>query len=248
MLPKMPMVHYELTLPGTDRVIKYRQWVVAEYRTLLQAKELNDDKLFINTVKNVIKDCIITDIDIDKLPVYSVDYIFLQIRGKSMGEILDAEYHCAGNKEVDGETVPCTAVLPIQLNIADAEVKFPEDYERACVIEISDTVGFKLQSPSFSKFRTATITDEKSIFDFANEYIFSCIHSVYDGNKVLLPGVDFWQEEFDEWLKTFPVAIIDKLDSFIKNQPYIALDLSFTCPRCGTKATIEIKGLDDFFA
>lgn len=241
-LPKVPTLIYELTIPGTEKNIKYRPMLVKEYKSLLQAQEFGDEHGFINTIKSIIDDCLFNTIDVNTLPMYSIDYIFLKIRSKSVGENITAQYKC--NNLIDSNS--CDHIFQVDFNLDNAFVKFPVDYHKKCIIQLSETIGIKLKSPSFEKFRSIGIAG-KGTLDITEEYIFACVESVFEDEKVLLPNVDFTIEELREFIESFPAEKIEEISNFFKNQPAVTLIMNLTCPKCGNKSVVELNGLKDFF-
>lgn len=243
MLPKPKTVVYDITIPGTDKVVKMRGFTVKEYKVLLQAKEFGDDQGFINTVRNIISDCLFNEVNIDELPMYVIDYLFLMIRSKSVGEEIDAQYVCKSINEAGDE---CGAKFGVTINLKDVYVKYPPNYNEKCIIDLGDGIGMKLKSPTFSKFRSVGI-DGKGLMDITDEFIFACVDCVYNGDEVLHPGTSFTFDELKEWIESFSFDTVEQITEFFKNQPFISLTLNLTCPKCKTSNTIELNGLDDFF-
>lgn len=207
---------------------------------------------FINTIRGIIDDCLLNKIDIDELPMYIIDYIFLRIRAKSVGEMLSAEYKCNAliDKSSEGEEnetkIPCGCQFQVTFNLEDAFVKFPVDFHKKCIIKLTDDIGIRLKSPSFGKFRSVGI-EGKGILDITDEYVFACVDSIYDGDKVLVPGVDFNLNELREFIESFPSEKIEEISEFFKNQPTVTMIMELTCPSCHNKTTVELNGLRDFF-
>lgn len=248
---------YDLVVPGTGEVIKFRPMLVKEYKALLQSQEFGDDTGFINTIRAIIDDCLLNKVDIDEFPMYVVDYIFLRIRAKSVGEMVTAEYRCNalvdkpeeekdGQPEDNNHKVPCGCQFQVTFNLEDAFVKFPIDFHKKCIIQLSDDVGIRLKSPSFSKFRSVGI-EGKGILDITDEYVYACVDSIFEGDKVLVPGVDFNLDELKEFIESFPTAKIEEITEFFKNQPAVTMVMELTCPSCRNKTTVELNGLRDFF-
>lgn len=248
---------YDLVVPGTGEVIKFRPMLVKEYKALLQSQELGDDTGFINTIRAIIDDCLLNKVDVDELPMYVVDYIFLRIRAKSVGEMITAEYRCNalvdkpdeekdGNLEGATHKAPCGCQFQVTFNLEDAFVKFPIDFHKKCIIQLSDDMGIRLKSPSFSKFRSVGI-EGKGILDITDEYVYACVDSIFEGDKVLVPGVDFSLDELKEFIESFPSAKIEEITEFFKNQPAVTMVMELTCPSCRNKTTVELNGLRDFF-
>lgn len=248
---------YDLTVPGTGEVIKFRPMLVKEYKALLQAQELGDDTGFINTIRAIMDDCLLNKVDVDELPMYAIDYIFLRIRAKSVGEMLTAEYRCNAvidkpigndkeNPEIEWKKVPCGNQFQVTFNLEDAFVKFPVDFYKKCVIQLSEDVGIRLKVPTFNKFRSVGI-EGKGILDITDEYVFACVDSVFEGDKVLVPGKDFTLEELRQFIESFPADKVEQIVEFFKNQPTVSMVMDLTCPSCRNKSTVELNGLKDFF-
>ena len=272
-LPKIPNLVYEIVLPVINEKIKFRPFVVREYKALLFAQEMGDESnhVFTNTISNILTDCTFNKIDIDNLPMYLIDYLFMIIRAKSVSEIIDASYVCnnpikkyieASENEVSPNEVspnevslpkdvkekiePCGTQFPVQINLMNTFVKFPPNYNQKCVIKIDENIGMRLKSPSFEKFKSVGI-EGKGIFDITDEYIYSCIECVFDGDKILKPGVDFTFEELSEFIGDFPSEKINQITEFFKNQPHICLEMVLTCPTCNYTNKIELNSVKDFF-
>lgn len=212
---------------------------------------------FVNTIRTVVDDCLFNKVEVDDLPMYAVDYIFLMLRAKSIGEEIEAEFKCNHiidklsdhNEDGVAQSIvksPCNSKFLVKFNLLDSFVKFPEDYNKKCIVQLSDTVGIRLKSPSFSKFRSVG-TASKGVFDITDEFIFACVDCVYDGDKVLTPVADFTLQELSEFIESFPADKISQITEFFANQPRVTLILNITCPACKNKSVVELNGLKDFF-
>lgn len=238
-------------------MIKYRPMLVKEYKALLHAQDLGDDSGFINTIRGIIDDCLFNKVEIDDLPMYVIDYIFLRIRAKSVGETVTAEYRCnhtvekpavknEDGTETPAKIEPCGCRFQVIFNLEDAFVKFPLDFNKKCIIQVTDNIGIRLKSPTFRKFRSVGI-EGKGILDITDEYVFSCLDSVFEGDKVMVPGVDFTLDELRDFLESFPSNKVEELTEFFRNQPAVTMIMELTCPSCRNKTTVELNGLKDFF-
>lgn len=254
----VPLVH-TIKIPNYDKVIRFRPFVVKEYIAILQAHEMSSNEGLIITIKNIISDCLLdTDIDIDKLPMYIIDFIFLQLRNKSVGEIINLRYKCI--KEIskkaqtfpDGTSVkeriePCNTTFDVEVDLNKAQIYYPDKYNEKCIIKVNEDIGIKLQNPSFEKFHTVSI-EGKDIFDITDEYIFACIDCIYYKDEVLLPGKDFSLSEYRDFINIhFPVEKLKDMIDFFKNQPRIMLELYLQCPHCKNESKEILSGLNDFF-
>lgn len=250
-MPKIPFVVYDLTIPGSGEVVKFRPMLVKEYKTLLQSQELGDDTGFINTIRAIIDDCLLNKVNIDDLPMYVIDYIFLRIRAKSVGEMLTAEYKCNAlidKKDENSISIkePCGCQFQVSFNLEDAFVKFPVDYHKKCIIQLSDTIGIRLKSPTFNRFRSVGL-EGKNVIDITDEYIYACVDSIFEDDKVMVPGIDFQLNDLKEFIESFPSIKIEEVSEFFKNQPTVTMIMELTCPSCRNKSTVELNGLRDFF-
>lgn len=244
-LPTIPTTVYDLTIPGTGEKIQFRPMLVKEYKVLLQSQELGDDSGFINTIRGILDDCLLNKVEIDDYPMYVIDYIFLRIRAKSIGEMVSAEYRCNAMVDRNGNHEPCETKFGIQFNLEDAFVKFPVDYHKKCVIQLTDDIGIRLKSPTFKRFRSVGI-EGKGTLDITDEYIFACIDSVFEGERVIAPS-EFTIEELTQFVESFPANKIDEITEFFYNQPKVTMIMNLVCPSCGNKSTIELSGIKDFF-
>jgi hypothetical protein len=246
-LPKIQSVIHDLTIPGTTQVVKYRPFLMKEYKALLQSREFGDDMGFVNVIRAIITDCTFNKLDIDNLPLYVIDYIYLMIHAKSTGEMVTSQYHCINPiTREGGEIKPCNAKFDVQFSLMDAFVKFPPEYNQKCIIQINDDLGLRLKSPSFSKFRSIGLAG-KELFELADDYIFSCVDCIFDGDKVLTPGTDFNLAELTEFIEQIPASKMNEITKFFETQPKVTLELNITCPKCKNKSTVELSGAKDFF-
>lgn len=253
MLPKITTMVYDCPIPGTTMSIKYRPMIGKEYKILLQAREFEDRGGFVNAVKGIVSDCLFNAIDVDSLPIYVVDFIFLKIFSKSNGEFIDSRFKC--NHQINtGATDEhdnliyeyCGAEFGVKLNLNDVTIKYPENFNKKSVIKLTDTVGIEMRSPSFSRFSSVEI-EGKGILNITDEYIYSCVECIYDGDNVLLPEKDFTLNEFQEFFESMTSEKIREIAEFLKNQPIISMDVNITCPSCKNKTVVELKGIDSFF-
>lgn len=193
-----------------------------------------------------------------------MDFLFLKIRSKSIGEVITALYRCNNqvlltdiepiaedivdefhNHHEGVKYVSCNTEFKVFVNLEDVTVKFPEEY--SSVLELTPTMGLKLKSPSFKTLRDLNLKN-KNITDITDEYIYACVESIYDGDNIYLPEKDFNFQELKDFIDKFPSSAIDQFANFFTHQPSINLVLRITCPKCGNVSVIELNGLNDFFS
>lgn len=256
MLPEIPTIRFKINIPILEKEIEYRPFNISEYKLLLQAKELGDDWSFANAIVQVVNQCLFEKINIEDYPIFVIDYIFLMIRAKSIGEIVNANYVCNsiiqkeitdndGNKKALSER--CGTSFPATINLVDSYIEIPKNYEKNSIIKISEDIGLKLKSPTFSKFKSISLQN-KDMIDITDEYLFSCIEMVFDKERTYTPITDFSIDELTNFFEKMTTNKIDEISNFLNNQPSVCYDLSLICPKCKTESKIQLRGIDDFFA
>lgn len=252
-LPIVKYPTYELTVPSTKKVVKYRPFLVKEHKLLLQALELKDGANFINVIYDIINACTLNKLDVEKLTMYDIDYIFLMIRARSIGEMVPVEYRCVADVEKtseDGEvtTGPCDTKIRLNLDLNQIKVVVPDDYEANRVIMADANIGIKLRAPTFAQFRElGKIDTVDGLFNVTEAFVYSCTECVFDGDKVMVPGTDFNQEELATFIEGLHGDAVEKISTFFSCMPHVSLNMKIRCPKCGNEDKIEIKGLEDFF-
>lgn len=250
-LPKANYPVYDFVIPSTKKKIKARPFLVKENKVILQAIEMGDQDNFINAIKNVIAACTFNEVNTDNLTMYDVDYLFLQIRAKSVGEISDVRFTCRNDvlNEETQQYKSCDASFVMKVDVSSAEVVFPPEYKETKIVMVDEHIGIKLKAPTFEVFQSLKTTETGLDRDFAisDIFLFSCIESVFDSDSVRVPVKDFTLEELSEFVDSLSEKTLQEIESFFKEMPYVGLTLNVRCPSCGNKSTIEYKGLEDFF-
>ncbi|ADO97622.1 baseplate hub [Synechococcus phage S-ShM2] len=236
-LPKIAAPQYSLKLPSTGKNIKFRPFLVKEEKLLLMAMETSDENSTIETIKQIIKDCTNITVPIDSLPTFDIEYIFLKIRSKSVGEsskvILTAPD--------DGETE-----VTVEINLAAIEIS--EDDEHDKTIKLSDNMGMVMKYPSLDTFVKMNITgdDERDeitqVFDLASD----CIDNIYDENQVY-PGSDSSKQEKIEFLEQLTSEQFQMVQKFFETMPKLMHDVEVVNPNTNVTSTVTLEGLASFF-
>lgn len=239
MLPKVDTPIYELELISTKKRIQFRPFLVKEQKLLMMAQESagTDKNAVINVVKQIINNCVISEIKIDDLPLFDIENIFLNLRARSISEVVDLNYRCMNEVE---EGKKCNNVMKYDLNLLDIKPKISKEHDTR--IEINEQLGMMMRYPKLNMFGEIDYTDENQIL----ELIISCIDSIYDAETVYHTK-DVSREEIVEFVDSLPTKIIDKIKKFFDTMPKISTDLNFDCNKCGHKETINLEGLDSFF-
>lgn len=239
-LPKITTPTYELSLPSTKKKVTYRPFLVKEEKVLILAMESGDQKEITRAVKSVLKDCILTrGIKIESLPSFDIEYLFLNIRAKSVGEAVELIITCPD----DGVTqVDC------EVDIREIEVKFPEDHTSE--IKLDDTIMVKMKYPSLQEFIDNNFnfddTDSAETINKSFEIVASCIDMVYTEEESWSAS-DCTKKELVTWLETFDSNQFKKIESFFNTMPKLTHTLTVRNPVTGKDNEIVLEGLSSFF-
>jgi len=239
-LPKIATPTYELTLPSNKKKITYRPFLVKEEKILILAMESGDSSEITRAVKTVLRDCILTrGVKIDTLPSFDIEYLFLNIRAKSVGEAVELVITCPD----DGETqVECT------VDIRDIEVKFPE--EHTSEIKVDDSIVVKMKYPSLQEFIDNNFNFEgnssKETINKSFEIVASCVDMVYTKDESWSAS-DVTKKELVEWLETFDSTQFKGIENFFNTMPKLTHVMTVKNPNTGKDNEIVLEGLSSFF-
>lgn len=236
MLPVYNTPVYNLTMPSSGKVIKFRPFLVKEEKALLIAQQSEDATVMVDTLKQVIKACVKDDIDIDAIPTFDLEYVFIQIRAKSVGEIVELVLSC-------GKCNNEKSSVNVSVDLTKLEViKDPENNPK---IELFDDVGIMLKYPTIniiSKFDTTDSSDIDSVI----EIIADCIDYIYNSKEVF-HAKESTKDELVIFLNNLDSKQFAKIQKFFETLPKLRKEIEFTCPACGAKQTSVLEGLNSFF-
>lgn len=228
-LPKLETPTYEITIPSTKEEILFRPFLVKEEKILLMAQESKDQREILRALKEIVRSCTFDKVNPDDLTSYDLEYIFLKLRGKSVGEIVQLDIKCA----------QCEAINPLDISLEEVQIKYPEKAIDP-TIQLSDTVGIVA--------RPVPMKDVSSLKDSNDitELIALCIDSIFDGNKIF-KRTDITNKELMEFVESLSRQHVQQIEAFIMNQPRLEHSVSYTCHSCGKTTTMVLSGLQDFF-
>lgn len=236
-LPILNTPEYTTTVPSTKQTIKFRPFLVKEEKLLFMALQGGDQKEMTNAVSKIISACVQTeDFNIDKLAMFDVEYLFLQLRGKSVGESVDLTLR-------HGKDNDCKNVVNVSINLDQINVEFPEDYSDK--IQLTDEVGMKMQFPGVKHISEMGNIDANSQdFDDLLKFISSCVVCIYDNDNVY---DSFTNDEIKNFLESLDQHQFAKVQKYFTNIPKLQHDIEWTCDKCGKTETIHLEGLASFF-
>ena len=237
-LPKIATPTYELELPSTGETIKYRPFLVKEEKLLVIALESEDTKQITTAIKSVIKNCILTKgIKVENLPTFDIEYLFLNIRGKSVGEEIEVNITCPDDEETT------TAVI---VNLDDIKVQKNEDHTNK--IKIDDSVMMEMKYPSLDQFIKNNFEfSDKSAMDQSFELIGSCIDKIYTEDEVWSTS-DVSKKEVIEFLESMNSSQFKDIEKFFETMPKLSHTLKVTNPKTKVESEVVLEGLASFFA
>jgi hypothetical protein len=239
-LPKIATPTYELELPSTGKTIKYRPFLVKEEKVLILALESQDVKQITLAIKSVLKDCIITKgIKVEDLPSFDIEYIFLNVRGKSVGEAIDLVVTCSD----DG-----TTEVPVKVFVD--EVKVQKDPEHSTEIKIDDEIVIKMKYPSLEQFikNNFDFTTQESVSTIEKSFdiISSCIESIFTAEEAWA-AADCTKKELVEFIESMNADQFKKIESFFETMPKLSHTFKVTNPNTKVENTVTLEGLTSFF-
>lgn len=265
-MSKLPVVQYptyQCVLPSTGKAIKYRTYNVREEKLLVMAMEAGDVDTIVNNTKQVINNCTFGELAMDALPTFDIEYLFLQLRSKSVGETVELLLYnteCPmkdrkGRCDDPVKTLVDISQIKLHVTIDGKSTPFDQKtYKATKQIKLTDSIGVEVRHPTFEDLKairasvdTAGNIIEENLGQSGIDLIARCIVAIFDQDQVFRPGADFTHQEVAEWVGDLQKVSLDQLDDFYKQVPEIRHMCLFECTKCNEKSFYEIKGLRDFF-
>lgn len=233
-LPILGVPKYELTVPSTGQQIKFRPFLVKEEKALLLAHQSENPKTMLDTLKDVVRDCTYGEVDIDKLAMFDIEYIFIKLRAKSVGEISELQFQCNACNDPK-------AKIEVKLNLDSIEVTFDESHNDK--IKITDDVGIKMKYPTA---KTINSSSESSDIEAGMKTVISCIDYIYDKDTIYRAS-ECSEEELQNFISNLTQTQFKKIQHFFETMPRLEKHVEVKCPVCGHDHKQTIKGLENFF-
>jgi hypothetical protein len=231
-LPKLNNANYELTLPSTGKQLRYRPFLVKEQKALMIAQESEDDKLIENTFAQIISDCVLDEIDPYKLPLFDIEFIFLRIRGKSVGEKVQLNLLCPDDNKTR---------VDVEINLEEVDVQMPVDHSN--VVNLTDDIKIIMKYPSLKEMSSFDDGGQvQSMFDMMK----GCIHEVHDGETVH-HRIDMSENDLENFIDSMSTDNFENMSNFFETMPKLIHVIEVTNPVTKKKSEIPIEGLQSFF-
>ena len=237
-LPKIATPTYELELPSTEQTVRYRPFLVKEEKLLVLALETEDTKQITNAIKSVLKSCVLTKgVKVETLPTFDIEYLFLNIRGKSVGEELEVKVICPDDEKTE---------VPITIDLDEVKVQKSEGHNNQ--LKLDDTLMMEMRYPSLDQFI-------KNNFDFKDEnqmeqsfdLIGSCIDKIYSEDEVWATA-DCTKKEVKEFLESMNSSQFKDIEKFFETMPKLSHTIKVKNPKTKVESEVVLEGLASFFA
>jgi len=236
-LPKISTPTYELELPSSGQTIQYRPFLVREEKLLVIAMESEDTKQITNAIKTVIKSCILTkNIKVETLPTFDIEYLFLNIRGKSVGEEIEINIICPDDEETS---------VPVKIALDEIQVQKNEDHTNK--IKLDSSIMMEMKYPSLDQFIKNNFDLSGNTMDQSFDLIASCIDKIYTDNEVWTAG-DVTKKELMEFLDQMNSTQFKEIEKFFETMPKLSHTVKVTNPKTEVESEVVLEGLSSFFA
>jgi len=230
-LPKLDTPVYDLELPSTGKSIKFRPFLVKEQKILMMAEESKDENEVYNAMKQIITLCTFDDLDVENAPIFDVEYAFIKIRSKSVGETIDFRVICPDDNETYGETT---------VKLDEVEVQVEDEHTN--IIEISDTIKIIMRYPTIANAKNFT-GSTNDVFDILK----NCIHEIHH-DETIYHRIDITDKDIEEFIEGFTVDQFKKVTDFFETMPKLRHFVEVVNPKTKVKSEVLIEGLESFLA
>ena len=235
-LPILETASYELTLPSTDTKITFRPFIVREEKILLQALESGESAQIVKAIKEIVHVCTFKAVNVENLPTFDLEYIFLQIRAKSVGEVAKLKVKCPDDNET---------FATVEVDLSKVEVHVDDDHTNKVVIDEAKNIGLVMKYPTIDSVDPAVSAKTQQTAKLF-EIIINSIDTIFEGDKVM-PAADYSKEELNKFVEQLDSNAFGKMQKFFASMPRLKHDVEVTNPKTQVKSTVTLQGLVDFF-
>lgn len=229
-LPKIKHPTYAVTIPSTKQEVNIRPFTVQEEKLLMMAKSSENSEDIINAVKQIIRNSVIENIDVDKLATFDIEYLFLKLRAKSVGEVVELEYKVPETEEI----------IKFKVNLDDIKVKINEKHQNK--FNINGDIGIMMRYPTLNEIKTIEQSDNQE--EAVLNVLFTCIDKIYDKENVYN---DFTDEELQDFVNSLPLDSMQKIRDFFETMPAVEHEVKLK-NKDGKTIDVVLKGLNNFFS
>ena len=241
-LPIVSTPTYELTVPSTGEKVSYRPFLVKEEKTLLMAAEDQNVSTITKAMRDIISTCTEGDLDIKNLAPYDIEYIFLQLRGKSIGDVINLNLKKPDS--IECEESECPGNTEIKVNIDDIKIDTSKIVDSK--IQLTEDIGIKLGFPQLDSVQKYTTKggamDASAVFKMIND----CIEYIWEG-KEIYKAKDSTKKELNDFIESLNTEQFNKIRDFFESMPRLRHEITWTCSKCDKSAPLLLEGIDSFF-
>jgi hypothetical protein len=242
MLPKIDTPIYEVKLISTGKVVQFRPFLVKEQKLFLMNTENDDVESTIKVIRQVLKNCVLSDIDIDALPVFDLEYLFMHLRARSVSEVVNLKYKCNNTiKDDKGEDKECDTVNELSFNVLEIQPTINEKHTKK--FQLTDKIGIVMKYPTFEIMQKASGKEDS---DIIMDLIYNSIEQVYDEDTVYHMK-DSSKEEIIEFIDNLQQKDLENIRNFFDTMPKLQKKIEYKCKKCGYQENIVLEGVQSFF-
>ena len=236
-LPILETATYELTLPSKDVTVKFRPFLVKEEKILLQALESGSNKEMTEALKQIVHTCTFGKVNINTLPIFDVEYIFLQIRSKSVGEIAKLKLLCPDDKKTYAE---------VEVDLSKVEVHVDEDHTNNIVVDEKRKIGLVMSYPTINSVDPENVGKKSMKTKQMFEILANTVYQVYEGDKIQSAS-DYTKDELNKFLESLDSKAFKKINECFDTMPKLKQEVEIENPKTKVKSKLTLAGLQDFF-
>ena len=236
-LPKINTPEYTLNVPSTDEEIRYRPFLVKEEKVLLIAQETGTDQATYDAIRTIIKNCCLEQIDIDKFPLFDMEYIFLNIRAKSVGEVAKLKVKCPDDEETEVE---------VEVDLSKIKVEMDDKHDARIQLTEKPNIGVLMSYPNFATVSNQSIVEEGKETEELFNMIAGCMYQIWEDEETF-DAMDYTAKDKRNFLESLSHQQFEKLQNFFETMPTLKHDIEVTNPNTNVTSTITLRGLNSFF-
>ncbi len=240
MLPTINAPTYDLTIPSTNESVKFRPFLVKEEKILLMAQEGEELQEKIDAIKQIIGNCLVSDVNVDKLSTFDIEHIFIKLRSKSIGNVIGLSYNREDCTEEGAGQGGCQ--IPFTLDLEKAEIENQEGHTNE--LNLTSDIKIIMKYPDFNILNSVLTADS---VDDVIDVVATCIDMIVDGSEVYNAS-DYSESELKTFVENLTQQQFESINNFFNTMPETACDVNIVCRKCGWKKSMKVKGITDFFS
>ena len=236
-LPVLESNTFELTLPSSDVKVKYRPFLVKEEKILLQAMESKEQKQIVQALKDIVSVCTFGQLNVDDLPTFDLEYVFLQIRSKSVGEVVNLKILCPDTKKDYAE---------VEVDLSKVDVHVDDEHRNKIMVDEEKKIGVLMKYPTINSVDPTIDYSKEASTKTLFGVIADGVYQIFEGEKVHM-AKDYSREELDKFIESLDSKSFKKIQRFYETMPKLMHEIDVTNPKTKVTSKITLSGLSDFF-